>query len=357
MRFARLAVFMTGLLVSAEASSGEAVPWIDCKIPQGDEEQILCGQKSLKEKYDALVGQFQAQFKRAPEVLRPAMARNFSAWNKYLKAVCAEKGAPNGESDYTEGCLKSALFYKERDFNKEFKCNKYIGCYLHVNSYEVFYRQDRGEGTGADRRNVFFSKKTSIIFEKPQKNIPSEHWDFIPDTIISDEEAMSVGMEWEFYDGFQVASINKHFINIKKIEWFYAGGAHGYGEEFYRSYKNSDKTPLNSNIFRKNMKWQQEFLSAAIDDLKVPKAYNDFQEFLSEGFSYNDYSIINLSGEEFEKMILSKAWAFEADAIVIYLNPSDFGLAVSGLKQIHIPYERLSKYFKKEFSQYIGMRN
>jgi len=356
MRFARLAVFMTGLLVSAEASSGEAVPWIDCTIPQGDEEQILCGQKSLKEKYDALVGQFQAQFNRAPQVLRPAMARSFSAWNKYLKAVCAEKGAPNGETDYTEGCLNSALFYKERNFDKEFQCNEHIGCYLHVNSYEIYYRQDRGKGTGADRRNVFFSEKTSIIFERAQKNIPSEKWDFIPDTIISDEEAMSVGMEWEFYDGFKVASINKYFINIKKFDWFYAGGAHGYGEEFYQSYKNSDKKPLNSSIFRKNMKWKEEFIKASIDDLRVPKKYNDFEEFIPKNFSYDDYRIVDLSGKGFEEMILSKAWAFEVDAIVIYFNPSDFGPYVGGPKEIHIPYKRLSKYFTKEFRQYIGMR-
>lgn len=355
MWLALLAVFVTSVSLSAKASPKDALPWIDCKTPQGEEEQILCGHKSLKEKYDTLVRQFQTQFNRAPEVLRPAMAHNFSAWNKYLKALCAERGAPNDKTDYAEECLNSTISDKRSDLNKEFQCTKYIGCYLHVNNFEVSYRQDRGEDTEADRRNVFFSQTTRIIFEKTQKNIPSENWNFIPNTMISDEDAMSVGEEWEFYGGFQVASINKKFINIKSFEWSYAGGAHGYGSVFYRSYRNSDNLYLDKNIFRKNTKWREDFIRSAIDDLKNPKPYNNFETFFTEDFSYDDYRIVNLPREEFEEMILSRGWAFEADAIVIYFNPYDFGQYIGGPKQIHIPYKRLSKHFTKNFRNYIGM--
>lgn len=356
MRFARLAVFMTGLLVSAEASSGEAVPWIDCKIPQGDEEQILCGQKSLKEKYDALVGQFQAQLNQAPQVLKPAMDRSFSVWHTYLKAMCTEKAAPNGQTDYTQGCLASTINSKKDDIDKDFQCNKYIGCYLHVANYEIFYRHDRGDDTEADRRNVFFSERKIIIFEKKSENIPSENWDFAPTAIISDEESMSVGGEWEFYSGFNVASANKYFINIKKYEWFYGGGAHGYGTEFYSSYRTLDKAPLDSNVFNAKIKWKEGFIRAAIDDLKIPKAYNEFDIFLSEDFSYDDYQIVDLPREGFEEMILSRGWAFDVDSIVIYFNPYDFGPYVGGPKEIHIPYKKISKYLDDDFRKYINIR-
>lgn len=156
MWLALLAVFVTSVSLSAKASPKDALPWIDCKTPQGEEEQILCGHKSLKEKYDTLVRQFQTQFNRAPEVLRPAMAHNFSAWNKYLKALCAERGAPNDKTDYAEECLNSTISDKRSDLNKEFQCTKYIGCYLHVNNFEVSYRQDRGGGYRSRPPKCFF---------------------------------------------------------------------------------------------------------------------------------------------------------------------------------------------------------
>lgn len=329
-----------------------------CQSPKNDFENILCKNRDIYDAYNDLIKYNDKKVKILSENMKRLASLDFSGWRIFVDAVCSKRAAPNGAKNYVKDCANQNIRERKYFINKMYGCLGTDGCYIHVVDYEVVYRADRTD-IEANRKNVFISESTNVIFDGRLKKISTKNYDWRPsieirtsDELIEDDTGCG-GWENSKYTVYK--SSNAKFINISRGVWGDSGGAHGCGSVFYLSYRRDDLSPMDDKIFNQQTNWQYVFHSLAVDDALKPRSYNDFDFYLggSAGNHRNPY-VDGASNEGFVSMVLDcSRWSFEEDYIGIYFNPYDFGSYISTIKELRVSYKHLLKFFSQDFLSYI----